>query len=68
MTKGEDFVGQIIFYDKNDILFKMGSDDDYYSKGRKETFMIAENERLIGCELDHGAKFFLGVTFIKWTI
>jgi hypothetical protein len=46
----------------------MGIDDDHYSKGRKETFMIAENERLIGCEFDHGTNYLLGVTFLKWTI
>jgi hypothetical protein len=42
--------------------------NDGYATGRKETFHIAENERLIGCELEHGANYLIGVTFIKWTI
>ena len=42
--------------------------DDYYGTGRKETFHIAANERLIGCEFDHGARYVLGVTFLKWAI
>jgi hypothetical protein len=41
---------------------------DSYGTGRKETFHIAANERLIGCEFDHGAHYVLGVTFLKWTI
>ncbi len=41
---------------------------DNHGDGRKETFMIAENERFIGCELNHGAQFLLGVTFLKWSI
>ncbi len=66
MKKEENLLGQIIFYDKNGVLFKMNTDD--FGTGRKETFHIADNERLIGCEFDHGANFILGVTFLKWTI
>jgi hypothetical protein len=44
----------------------MGSDS--YGTGRKETFYIAANERLIGFEFDYGARFVLGVTFLKWAI
>jgi hypothetical protein len=46
----------------------MGDDSDHYANGRKETFMIEENERLIGCEFDHGVRYLLGVTFLKWMI
>ena len=66
MTKEEQFVGQIILYDKNGIINKINTDN--YATGRRDTFEIGENERLIGCEMDHGASFLLGVTFIKWTI
>jgi hypothetical protein len=38
------------------------------ANGRKETFELAANERLIGFELDHGANHLLGITFVKWTI
>ena len=64
--KDENVLGQIIFYDKNGVLYKMGT--DVWGTGRKETFHIAANERLIGCEFDHGAQSVLGVTFLKWTI
>ena len=65
-TKEEQFLGQIIFFDKDGTLYKLGSDGN--ATGRKETFQIAENERLIGCELDHGNNYVMGITFIKWTI
>ena len=65
MRKEEDYIGFITFYDKNGVLFKMGNESH---DGRKEIFHIAENERLIGCEFDHGANYLLGVTFLKWTI
>ena len=65
MRKEEDYIGQIIFYGKDRVLFKMGSDS--YATGRKETFDIANNERLIGCEFDDGQSV-MGVTFLKWTI
>jgi hypothetical protein len=41
---------------------------DKYETGRKEKFLIADSERLIGCEFDHGDNYVLGVNFIKWTI
>ena len=60
------YIGQIIFYGKNGMLVKLGSDD--FATGAKETFLIGDNERLIGCELDHGARYLMGVTWLKWTI
>ena len=59
-------IGQIIFYGKNGMLVKLG--EDQFATGAKETFLIGDNERLIGCELDHGARFLMGVTWLKWTI
>ena len=44
----------------------MNTDD--YATGRKETFLIADNERFIGCEFDHGTNWVLGVTLLKWKI
>jgi hypothetical protein len=38
------------------------------ANGRKETFELAANERLIGFELDHGSSNLIGITFIKSTI
>jgi hypothetical protein len=47
-----DSIGQIILYDRQSkVLLKIGS--DYFATGRNETFKIEENERLIGCELEH---------------
>ena len=48
----DSWIAQIILYDKNGILKKLGSDE--YALGTKDTFMIADNEQLIGCELDQG--------------
>ena len=42
--------------------------DDGHATGRRETFLIADNERLIGGEFDHGSSYLMGVTFLKWTI
>ena len=60
------YIGQIIFYGKNGIIKKLG--DDRAATGAKETFLIGDNERLIGCELDHSKDYLMGVTWLKWTI
>ncbi len=52
----EYIIGQINFYDKNGgNLYKMGGNTN--STGKRETFLIGENERLIGCEIDYGARW-----------
>ncbi len=67
MYSDEHILGQINFFDKNGgNLYKIGSDG--HATGRRETFLIGENERLIGCEIDYGKRFVSGITFIKWTI
>ncbi len=67
MRQDDNIIGQINFFDKNGgNLYKIGA--DVYATGRRETFLIAENERLIGCEIDYGARVVSGITFIKWTI
>ena len=41
-------------------------DDDVMIEGkRREIFDIADNEQLIGCELDHNWTYYLGVTWLK---
>ena len=62
----EQYIGQIILYDKNGLLKKLG--DDCQATGRIETFEIEDNERFFGCELDYGNSYLLGVTFIKWKV
>ena len=51
----------------------MGEDDEnlrnhnyYDSDIRIEVFDIADDETLIGCELEQSDKFFVGVTWLKW--
>ena len=61
-----NWIGQINFYGKDGILKKLGRDIE--ATGAKESFLIGDNERLIGCELEHGKDTLLGVTFLKWTI
>ena len=65
-TYGAKNIGQIIFYSKEGVLSKLGSDE--YATGTRDTFLIGDDERLIGCELEHGANYLMGVTFMKWTI
>jgi hypothetical protein len=47
-------------------LVKLGFDTE--ATGAKETFLIGDNERLIGFELEHGSKYPMGVTWLKCTI
>ena len=64
----ESCILEIIFYDdKNNIIKKLGSEYEQL-RGRKETFLIAENERLIGCELEYDTNNLWGITFLKWEI
>ena len=44
-----NWLAQIIFYDKDGILVKIGS--DIQATGPKVVFVIEEKERLIGVEL-----------------
>jgi hypothetical protein len=56
------------FYSGQETLVKVGC-DDYVVKdrgGRVESFEIAEDESLIGCELDFDESRFCGVTWLKW--
>jgi hypothetical protein len=70
----ESGISQISFYSGGTTLIKVGNDDDEVMRvggGRVETFEIAGNEQLIGCELEHytiGGDIFCGVTWIKMKI
>ena len=33
--------------------------------GRREVFDLADDEQLIGCELDYGTNYFFGVSWLK---
>jgi hypothetical protein len=59
-------IGQIVFHDKSGIVKKLGSDQ--YANGTKEVFELAENERWIGCELEHSTAYLMGITLLKWKV
>jgi hypothetical protein len=65
------YIYQINFYHHTERLVAVGKHDDYVKKNgkRKEVFDIAEDEQIIGCELDE-SKFgnFCGMTWIKMKI
>ena len=64
-------IQQINFYHHEERLVTVGNSDDWYVMeygGRREIFEIADNEQLIGCELDHCKDYFRGVTWLKWKI
>ena len=70
ISKGECFIHQIYFYSGQEILVQVGEDDDYVKRWgeRVESFEIAGDEQLIGCELDFCKDYFRGVTWLKWKI
>ena len=71
IDKNERCFLQINFYHHTERLVAVGKHDDYVKKNgkRKEVFDIAEDEQIIGCELDE-SKFgnFCGMTWIKMKI
>ena len=72
----EAYIMQINFYSGQEKLVQVEEDDDWYVKkyvGRIESFEIADDERLIGAELDYekdysGNNCFVGVTWIKMKV
>ena len=58
------------FYHHQHRLVRVGESDYLVKKygGRQEVFEIADNEKLIGCELSYDANFFRGVTWIKMKV
>ncbi len=69
MTKDEYAIIQMNFYSGQETLLKVGGYTDWYVKehgGRVESFEIADDESLIGCELDFDESRFCGVTWLKW--
>ena len=70
IKKCEDWIIQINFFSGKQKLVNVGYSDYDVARmigvvGRKEVFEIADDEQLIGCELDHENNFFVGVTWIK---
>ncbi len=61
----ENFIWKMSFYNETGLFLELGV---LTANGRKETFDLAANERLIGFELDHGSNNLIGITFLKWTI
>jgi hypothetical protein len=64
-TANENYIWKISFHDKDGLFLELGPTT---ANGRRVTFELAANERLVGFELDHGANHLLGITFVKWTI
>ena len=77
VENSESLIDQIKFFSGEEVLCTVGYDDDFVQHygGRVESFEIAADEQLIGCELDHGTKydgdeddFIRGITWLKWKI
>jgi hypothetical protein len=58
---------RINFYSGQETLVKVGCNDAYVKRcgKRVESFEIADDESLIGCELDFDEVSFCGVTWLK---
>ena len=61
----EDCIARVQFYSADGKeLLKMGG-DDYL--GREETFAIAADEELLGCEMHHDKDdYIIGLTWLIW--
>ena len=64
-TANEEYIRTLSFFDEAGLFLELGP---MIENGRKETFELTANERLIGFELDHGSNDLVGITFVKWTI
>ncbi len=67
ISKDEWNLCQTNFYCGDELLVAVGEDDNDVKEwaGRRETFEIAENEKLIGCELNHSKNYVCGITWLK---
>ena len=70
LGKNEQKIRQINFYHHEERLAKVGLlDGDLKMRaGRREVFEIADDEQLIGCDLDYCKNRLRGVTWMKWKI
>ena len=69
--KNESLIIRMNFHSGQETLLKVGGYTDWYVKehgGRVESFEIAHDEQLIGCELTYCAEHFHGVTWLKMKI
>jgi hypothetical protein len=58
------------FYRHQERLVAVGHNDDKVKKygGRREVLDVADDEQIIGCELEYFGQFFIGVTLLRWKI
>ena len=65
----EHAIIQINFYHNEERLVAVGRNDDHIEGRRREIFMIADDEQLIGCEY-HVDKYnnIWGITWLKWKL
>ena len=68
--KDEFRILQMNFYSGDELLVKVGWDDQTLENdgGRKETFDIADDEQLIGCELGCNDFYFLSVRWLAMKV
>ena len=71
INRNEKNIIRINFYSYNQRICKVELESSNVRNnikkngGRREIFLIADDEQLIGCELDHTKFYFRGVTWIK---
>jgi hypothetical protein len=58
------------FYSGVHLLVQVGNRNHYirWHGGRRENFYIADDEQLIGCEIDQDKDYFYGITWLKMKI
>ena len=67
INKDEYRIMRINFYHYQERLVKVGYSDHYVNEraGRVEVFDIAEDEQLIGCEMEYCKRYYWGITWWK---
>ena len=72
VNKYEDYITQINFFSGEELLCKVGLNDgyDWMKGGRDVAFEIADDQQLIGCQLDESTVGgdFCGVTWMKMKV
>ena len=61
---------QTNFFSGEERLVSIGLPDNLVKdwEGRKETFEMADDEQLIGCEFHYDENYFRGLTWLKWKV
>ena len=71
IDKYDQFIIRIDFYHHQQRLVEVGMSPGqffHFHGGGSYVFKIAEDEQLIGCEIDFNENELLGVTWLKWKI